>query len=392
MQPGLATGLHREDALPFSQESKSCSTVVVYPAKAHCTPRSHEYVTHSEVAKKLAAIKNCDFGGEFEAGRHYSGPLYFVPTDTLVGIDSAYKLGIQGEQDLFGGVVPFPFVANKTITHPLVTPDARAPDGWSFDLGPRMGKVVLSGFSAFTLSDARGIGQRLLEQGTVRVKKGSGIGGLGQWVVAREDELDALLTSFNTDEVAQCGLVLERNLSQVTTHSVGQVRVGSLLATYFGTQYLTRNNAGQQVYGGSSLIVARGDFSVLLQLEELGAENLTAIEQARAYHAAAMTAFPAMFASRCNYDVAQGIDDQGQWHSGVLESSWRIGGASGAEVEALAAFSTNPELDFVRASTTEVYGDNAVAPANAAVYFHGIDETVGPILKYALLEPYVNAR
>jgi len=392
MQSRLATGGHREDALRFSQGAESRGTVVVYPAKAHCSPGSHEYVTYSEVAKKLAAIKNCDFGGEFEAGCHYPGPLYFVPTDTLVGIDLASSLGIRGEQDLFGGVVPFSFVANKTITHSLAMPDAPAPGGWSCDLGLKMEAVVLSGFSAFTLTDARSAGLRLLAQGTMRVKQGSGIGGLGQWVVAGEDELDSLLASFDADEVMQCGLVLERNLNQVATHSVGQVRVGSLLATYFGTQYLAHNNAGRQVYGGSSLIVARGDFSALLRLEELGADNLAAIEQARAYHAAAMTAFPAMFASRCNYDVAQGIDDHGQWHSGVLESSWRIGGASGAEVEALAAFNAESELDFVRASTTEVYGSNAEAPANAIVYFHGIDEAVGPILKYTLVEPYANAR
>lgn len=391
MLSGLATGWDREDALLLSQPEPR-GTVVVYVSKAHCNRHGHEFVTHSEVAKKLAAIKNCDFGGEFDSGRTYPGTLYFVPTDTLVGLDFASRLGIRGEQDLFGGVVPFSFVANKTITHPLTAPNAYAPEGWSPGLGLQMAKIALAGFSAFTLPDARVACLRLLEQGTVRVKKGSGIGGLGQWVVATEEALDDLLASLDADEVAQYGLVLERNLSQVTTHSVGQVRVGSLLATYYGIQQLTCNNAGQQVYGGSSLTVARGDFSVLLQLEELGAEKLVAIEQARAYYAAAMAAFPGMFASRCNYDVAQGFDDQGQWHSGVLESSWRIGGASGAEVEALAAFNADPELRYVRVSTVEVYGDNAEPPANAVVYFHGVDAVVGTILKYALVEPYVNAR
>lgn len=391
MQSGLATGRDREDALLLSP-SEPQGTVVVYAPKAHCNRRGHEYVTYSEVAKKLAVIKNCDFGGEFDPGCRYPGPLYFVPTETLVGLDFASELGIREEQHLFGGVVPFPFVANKTITHPLAAPDAHAPEGWSPDLGRQMGRAVLAGFSAFTLHDARAAGLRLLEQGKVRVKKGSGIGGLGQWVVAGEEALDDLLASFDTNEVVQYGLVLERNLSQVITHSVGQVCVGSLLVTYYGVQQLTRNNFGQQVYGGSSLTAARGDFSALLRLEELGTEKLAAIEQARAYHAEAMAAFPGMFASRCNYDVAQGFDDRGQWHSGVLESSWRIGGASGAEVEALAVFTADPELYFVRVSTVEVYGNNAELPANAVVYFHGVDETVGPILKYALVEPYANAR
>ena len=92
---------------------------------------------------------------------------------------------------------------------------------------------------------------------------------------------------------------------------------------------------------------------------DLAGEVRMAAEQALAYHRAALLFFPGMFASRCNYDVAQGIDDGGQWRSGVLEQSWRIGGASGAEVGALHALQDDPELRMVRASTHEVYGDEA---------------------------------
>ena len=45
-----------------------------------------------------------------------------------------------------------------------------------------------------------------------------------------------------------------------------------------------------------------------------------------------MAAFPGLFASRCNYDVVTGADGVGKHHSGVLEQSWRAGGASGAEI------------------------------------------------------------
>ena len=55
----------------------------------------------------------------------------------------------------------------------------------------------------------------------------------------------------------------------------------------------------------------------------LASEVETAIDQARGYHTAALASFRGMFASRCNYDVVQGIDDRGQWRSGVLEQSWR---------------------------------------------------------------------
>jgi hypothetical protein len=72
----------------------------------------------------------------------------------------------------------------------------------------------------------------------------------------------------------------------------------------------------------------------------------------------------------------------------VLEQSWRVGGASGAEVAALELFRAHPALRAVRASTVEVYGGGAPPPPpGAAVYFRGVDEGVGPITKYATVEP-----
>jgi hypothetical protein len=313
--------------------------------------------------------------------------LYFVPNDTLVTTGVAQELGISSEQDLFGGVVPYPFVATKTITHALSAADSIAPAGWSERFAGRVRDVVLPGFSAFSLTDARDAGMHLLDRGSVRLKPASGIGGLGQSVAADAGELEAGLQSLDEQEVARDGLVVERNLSEVQTLSVGQARVGDLLATYYGTQRLTQNNSGQQVYGGSTLVLVRGDFDRLMQLD-LTPQVRTAIAQARRYHAAAMDCFAGMFASRCNYDIAQGIDDEGCWHSGVLEQSWRIGGASGAELAALDAFQADPALDVVRASTTEIYGELTAVPSDAALYFQGIDDSVGPLTKYARLEEY----
>jgi hypothetical protein len=165
------------------------------------------------------------------------------------------------------------------------------------------------------------------------------------------------------------------------------VQVGPLLASYCGMQATTQDHFGREVYGGSQLTVIRGGFDALLELD-LGAGTRTAVAQARAYHAAAIAAFPGMYASRCNYDVVQGFDDQRQWRSGVLEQSWRIGGASGAEIAALEAFQADPRLDVVRASTTELYQANPVLPDDAMVYCRQIDPATGPIVKYARIEAY----
>jgi hypothetical protein len=97
---------------------------------------------------------------------------------------------------------------------------------------------------------------------------------------------------------------------------------------------------------------------------------------------------PGFLASRRNYDVVQGLDAAGAWHSGVLEQSWRVGGASGPEVAALSAFRADPALRAVGAWCVEAYGACAEPPARAAVHFRGTDERVGPITKYVGTDAY----
>ena len=75
--------------------------------------------------------------------------------------------------------------------------------------------------------------------------------------------------------------------------------------------------------------------------------------------------------------------------SGVLEQSWRIGGASSAEVAALEAFARGTTGSVIRASSVELYGE-AQVPEGATVLFRGEDADVGFITKYALVEDHGN--
>jgi hypothetical protein len=361
---------------------RKAGMVVVSSDREWDNVRHHERATLSALAKKLADIKGYEFAGEYDAAQSYSDPVYFVPSDTLVGNDTAQRLGIRGEQDLFGGLVPFAFLATKVLTHPLVASDSIAPPGWSSRFAGMMGDAVLPGYSTFSLEDARSAAMKLLPAGPVRIKKPGSRGGLGQSVVTDIAQFDSALGTEDFRQLMHEGIVVEKNLNEVATYSVGQVRVGSLLATYYGIQHLTDNRQGEQVYGGSDLVVVRGDFDALLK-QDIDDRVRVAIAQARCYHGAAFACYPGMFASRCNYDIARGKDERGKWHSGVLEQSWRIGGASGAELIALEAFNENPALRLMAASTTEIYGDQPSVPPDAWIYFQGIDQRVGPLTKYA---------
>jgi hypothetical protein len=364
--------------------------VVQYIDRESKPPPQHESVSRTAIAKKLAALKRDDFAGDYDPTHHYTGPLYFVPNDTLIGFDSAQKIGIHDEHDLFGGVVPYPFAATKIITHPLVSPDAFAPPGWSHEFARWVAPAVLFGFSAFSLADLRRAGAVVLERGRARVKPARGIGGLGQTVVTSAADLDAVLDTMDLKELARYGTVIEQNFDKIETYSVGQTHVADLLATYVGTQRLTKDNGGADVYGGSDLTVVRDGYDALLSLD-LSQEARLAITNARVYEAAASQAFAGWFASRRNYDVALVIRNNGRRLCGVLEQSWRIGGASPAELVALEAFRAEPSLHAVRASCVEVYGDNKT-PQNAVVHFRGVDDRVGSITKYTLVEAYDHSR
>lgn len=96
-------------------------SVIVLHASEEGYDHSHERVTCTKLAPRLAALKGFDFKQRCGSFGGSQEQLYFVPRQTLIG-DVARELGITGENDLFGGVVSHAVVATKAITHPLVSP------------------------------------------------------------------------------------------------------------------------------------------------------------------------------------------------------------------------------------------------------------------------------
>jgi hypothetical protein len=353
--------------------------IVLYGAREREALHLHQEVTLVSVANALARLLGCAALGWHGEAHGACAGLYFVPVDTLLRRQAA-ALGIRAAADLFGGVVPWRFVRTKAITHDLTSATAARPDGWSPEFAAAVRDVVLPGYTAFTAADARAAVDRLLPGGPVRAKKPLAAGGRGQDIIASAPELDAVLDEMSDEDLAECGLVLETSLDDVTTLSIGQVVVGRLAVTYFGTQRLTSDNEGAPVYGGSSLTCVRGGWSALDDMR-LPGDARVAAAQARVYDDA-MRAYEDFMASRRNYDVARGRDASGRWWSGVLEQSWRVGGASPAEVAALEVLAGDPGVHVVQVDTVEAYGDDARPPDGATVHFHGVDPTCGPVLRY----------
>jgi hypothetical protein len=358
-------------------------TVVVCFSRLGAPLRVHQKRMLAADAEAIAGLKQYDFGGDYDRTKHYERPIYFIPDDTLL-LDEAQSLEIRAPTDLYGGVVPYPFVKTKAIAHPLVDRNARRPDGWHFEFGERIRDAVLPGYTAFCDRDARVAAGRMLANGPIRVKEAIEAGGRGQTLVNTIAELEELLERLSPSDFATYGLVLEQNLDHVTTLSVGHITVDNLSFTYHGRQRVTQNNERRTVYGGSDLVCVRGGWDALDRASIPNAVRI-GIDKARLYDEA-INEFPGFMASRRNYDVGLGLDVDGQPRSGLFESSWRVGGATGAEVAALTEFMRDPSVEVVEASHLEEFGRNREPPPEAVNYIEMDDPEEGPLVRYTIVK------
>ena len=346
----------------------------------------HEVETNRALARWLAQVVGLEYGGSYDLDLHSGRDVYLLPTQTLVGVAAARQLGVKGPEDLWGGYVDHDFICTKAISHGLLNRYAFGPEGWSSLFSERVRSVVLDGLSVFSLEDARPAAEHLLYSGPIRMKPIHACAGRGQEVIKSLDQFDAILARPDAKTLFTDGVVLEQDLTEVVTHSVGQSFIGDKVLSYCGDQYLTEDGQGEQVYGGSNLLVVQGYYEDLLALE-LPDHTRLAIQQAQVFDSAADEAYPGFYASRRNYDIAQGLDCDGKQRSGVLEQSWRLGGASSAEVAALQSFVNNPGLRAIRVSSAETYTDQPL-PANAIEVYRGPAEHSDFLLKYVTVKSY----
>ncbi|MVW73232.1 DUF3182 family protein [Bordetella sp. 15P40C-2] len=353
---------------PTLKQSPAC--VLAYPRRAEAS--EHEVASQSRMASLLASLLGCAVRESAEPALPDS--TYYVPDHTLVA--NLDDVEISDESRLFGGIVPHGFVATKAVTHGLWQASSQAPAGWNALLGGDLGDAVLTGYTVFTRDDALSAGRALLQRGPVRLKPIYANAGRGQCVV---EDATALQRAIEASD-AEGGLVLEENLTNVRTFSVGWCRVGPHHIAYTGTQCLTPDNQGELVYGGSSLRCVRGDVHTLAGMSA-DADMRRAAQLAVQYDAAVNRAYPALIASRRNYDVVIGRDYDGQTRLGVLEQSWRAGGASIAELSAMLYFAQNASASEVYAYTCEEYGPHPRPFAETHLVYSGEDSRVGWITK-----------
>lgn len=305
---------------------------------------------------------------------------FFVPTFAL-----ARECG-HPEMDLshfYGGIVDYRFMTTKLVTHPHWHENDNLPEGWAANFAASVQDSVLPGFSAFSHAHALAAATALLERGKVRFKNPYASGGKGQAVIENARALDEFLEAVSDVDIAK-GLVIEEDIENSTTYSVGQIQLGNHIGSYLGRQYTFRDKDGSEVYAGSRLRVVRGGWDALFrQLQSPVAQRV--VENAQRYDEAAQQHL-GLIGSRRNYDVLVGPITESGVRCGVLEQSWRIGGASPAEVLAMEKLMQDETILSVQAVLRESCDRTPTFQDDDFIVYAGDDDFGRPLHKYARVE------
>ena len=140
--------------------------VLVHAPESKAFAQVHELTTRCSDRRQIGGPQGVCVRGSARTATSLSRPGLLGAGRTRWSVwKRRAALGVSGEHDLFGGVVPHAFVATKVITHPLVDAAAQRPEGWEPRFGERVAPVVLPGFSVFAHEDARKAGQPAAGEG-----------------------------------------------------------------------------------------------------------------------------------------------------------------------------------------------------------------------------------
>lgn len=282
-----------------------------------------------------------------------TGKVYFVPF-AAVHSDLALDRGISGIGDLYGGIVRHLEHADKAILHALPSHDAQYPSWYSPRFAQHVQAVALPGYTAFTIEDAVRAYRLMRSDGfTVRLKDPANTGGLGQHFIGAEVELAGILAQYEA-KLAKTGIVLEADLHEPVTITIGYVNIDGVIYTWHGRPYDVSHD-GMTRFGGNELTVVRGGLDVLRKYAEDSHDQL-AVEQAKrvfdAYSLLGTTI------SRATLDIVQGMSCGGMFLSGVTDPSLRPSASSAAEIRAIEALTDNPEATMAKTRLTYDYWKN----------------------------------
>ena len=303
------------------------------------------------VAKYIANYFGVDYVDEKEEIDKNNMNVYYVPPVTQVRGLSHLK-GINDKNDFYGLLIDKIGHVHKAILHKTNT--VNTPDFYSVNFSKIVEDLVLPGVTVFS---KEGIEKAYKEIGyvsrAVRIKIPNESDGRDQFTVENQTELRTVINKLQEEKISTEGLVLEVNLYDQNTISVGYC---DLQGERYSFLALQKNDVapedGRDRYMGAKIRVVRGNISNLSAIANNRNEEIAIIKSQK------FDQFYSYFnpsISRISYDCLFGKTSKEDSLSGITDITGRLGGTCPALIMAACEFKTHNQLSKIEAKVTLNY-------------------------------------
>lgn len=317
---------------------------------------------NSAIARDIAGYLGLPFKGE--VAEKSNGVDYLVPASTLSTAE-ARKLGVSGEHDFYGGFVDHIQQVGKSILHP--SSSRNAPEFYSHEFSEEIGGLVLPGVTTFSKAEIiRGFQSLASRNIEARLKMPSESDGNGQSVIKSEEDLTQKLKDLDDKCLREHGIVLEQNLQDIRTISVGRAQIGSEMYSFIAHQKDGSGKQNEEINGsflGASLRVVRGGLNNLNILKDLDIDDHEAVEGAWKFDAL-YNKFMKPVSSRMSYDYLIGSDRYGARKGGITDITARLGGNCPALMVAIDKLKSDRSLSSIATRVDLLYNPGSGAKDN----------------------------
>ncbi len=308
---------------------------------------------NGQIGQDIATICDLPFQG-FVPIDEPLPPNHYIVVSKSIDLKTARNLGIDSPADFYGLAVDSLPQVGKSILHR--TTSLKTPPFYNPNFADKVKDAVLPGFACFTKDDALKTYQQFGHNGfDLRLKSPSESDGNGQYRIENIEHIEQLLS--NEDEtISKEGIILEANLHQPKTISVGSATFGDQTISFLAHQ---KNDSpdqfGQSKYlGAKDITVVKGPLPELFNLPDLSGEEHLALKKAAKFDAVYRQILNPL-ASRLSYDVVLGLDNHDKLLAGVTDITGRVGGTCPGLMIACLAMNNDPSIQTVFAEVTLNY-------------------------------------
>ena len=311
--------------------------------------RNYYEQRNGRVARDIAGFCGIDYVG-CDGGSYDKGSLYLVPAKTVTK-RQAEILGASDDESFYGGAVEHRAHVGKAILHS--TNSLKVPRFYSAEFACSVSDLVLPGITCFSRGDVA-VGFEKSFNETVRLKVSEASDGHGQFLIRDTGELSTAMSTMSDREISESGVVLESNVFDGMTVSVGVLKVAGGVYGFVAKQ---KNDIapedGRNRYIGAEIYVVRDGMEGLMRDGMLMDRYGRAVMAGNSF-LGRYSYFEPIF-SRVSFDYLQGLNSRGEMVGGITDITGRLGGSCPAVMQGISVLRGNREVLRVLADVSLDY-------------------------------------